>query len=146
MKDGYLAPTTQHRLGCTDWLHVYAKDRFKIPHRMAELVDNYVAHILEFDSKQMKLILRYRLGQNNDLQCTPTESPWGSPLLARSAPHLRIDLTLWIVSTAPNGWFNLESNTSGRPGLSSLNHLASLDVTSILMSKRSRPHSSTAIS
>ncbi|KAF8137907.1 hypothetical protein K438DRAFT_1947086 [Mycena galopus ATCC 62051] len=45
MKDGYLAPTTQHRLGYIDWLHVYAKDRCKIPYRMAKLVDDYVARV-----------------------------------------------------------------------------------------------------
>ncbi|KAF8150353.1 hypothetical protein K438DRAFT_1865641 [Mycena galopus ATCC 62051] len=42
---GYLAPTTQHRLGYIDWLHVYAKDRCKIPYRMAKLVDDYVAQV-----------------------------------------------------------------------------------------------------
>jgi hypothetical protein len=41
MKDGYLAPTIQQRLGYIDWLHVYAKDRCKIPVRMAALVDDY---------------------------------------------------------------------------------------------------------
>jgi hypothetical protein len=41
MKDGYLAPTEQQRLGYINWLHTYAKDRCKIPVRMAELIDNY---------------------------------------------------------------------------------------------------------
>ncbi|KAJ7830755.1 hypothetical protein B0H14DRAFT_2365597 [Mycena olivaceomarginata] len=43
MKDGYLAPTIQQRLGYIDWLHVYAKDRCKIPVRMAALVDDYTS-------------------------------------------------------------------------------------------------------
>ncbi|KAJ7804316.1 hypothetical protein B0H13DRAFT_2491520 [Mycena leptocephala] len=45
MKDGYLAPTEQQRLGYINWLHIYAKDRCKIPVRMAELIDNYTAEV-----------------------------------------------------------------------------------------------------
>jgi hypothetical protein len=41
MKDGYLAPTEQQQLGYINWLHIYAKDRCKIPVCMAELIDNY---------------------------------------------------------------------------------------------------------
>ncbi|KAJ7227608.1 hypothetical protein B0H12DRAFT_1148918, partial [Mycena haematopus] len=47
MRDGYLAPTQRQRLGYIDWLHVYAKDRSKIPVRMAELVDDYVVQVEE---------------------------------------------------------------------------------------------------
>ncbi|KAJ7884555.1 hypothetical protein B0H14DRAFT_2700354, partial [Mycena olivaceomarginata] len=46
MKDSYLAPTIQQRLGYIDWLHVYAKDRCKIPVRMAALVDDYTPTFL----------------------------------------------------------------------------------------------------
>jgi hypothetical protein len=42
MKDGYPAPTEQQLLDYSDWLHVYTKDRWRIPIQMAELVDNYV--------------------------------------------------------------------------------------------------------
>ncbi|KAJ6589569.1 hypothetical protein B0H19DRAFT_1303919, partial [Mycena capillaripes] len=41
MKDGFLAPTIQQRLGYINWLHVYAKDRTRLPARMAILVDDY---------------------------------------------------------------------------------------------------------
>ncbi|KAJ7165143.1 hypothetical protein C8R46DRAFT_1098269 [Mycena filopes] len=47
MKDGYLAPTMQHRIRYLDWLHVYAKDRCRIPVRMTQLVDDYVDQIQE---------------------------------------------------------------------------------------------------
>ncbi|KAK6989028.1 hypothetical protein R3P38DRAFT_2572275 [Favolaschia claudopus] len=47
MLDGYLAPTEQQRLGYINWLHVYAKDRCKIPLRMAELVDEYANVVAE---------------------------------------------------------------------------------------------------
>ncbi|KAK6977822.1 hypothetical protein R3P38DRAFT_2666075 [Favolaschia claudopus] len=47
MLDGYLAPTKQQRLGYINWLHVYAKDRCKIPVRMAELVDEYANLVAE---------------------------------------------------------------------------------------------------
>ncbi|KAJ7780661.1 hypothetical protein DFH07DRAFT_765177 [Mycena maculata] len=45
MKYGYLAPTTSQRLKYIDWLHVYGKDRSRIPVRMASLVDDYVSQI-----------------------------------------------------------------------------------------------------
>ncbi|KAJ7101589.1 hypothetical protein C8R43DRAFT_243241 [Mycena crocata] len=43
MKAGYLAPTTRQRLAYMDWLYVYAKDRTRLPVRMAELVDYYIS-------------------------------------------------------------------------------------------------------
>ncbi|KAK6977428.1 hypothetical protein R3P38DRAFT_3473687 [Favolaschia claudopus] len=43
MLDGLLAPTTRQRLDYINWLYVYAKDYTKLPVRMAELVDDYVA-------------------------------------------------------------------------------------------------------
>ncbi|KAK7000898.1 hypothetical protein R3P38DRAFT_3053515 [Favolaschia claudopus] len=45
LHDGYLAPTKQQRLKYLDWLHVYAKDRTRLPERMASLVDEYKAKI-----------------------------------------------------------------------------------------------------
>ncbi|KAK7013505.1 hypothetical protein R3P38DRAFT_3206850 [Favolaschia claudopus] len=50
MLDGYLAPTLQQRLGYINWLHVYAKDRCKIPNLVAErseLPDQWVRHDTE---------------------------------------------------------------------------------------------------
>ncbi|KAF8176895.1 hypothetical protein K438DRAFT_1846331 [Mycena galopus ATCC 62051] len=47
MKDGYLAPTIKQRLGYIDWLHIYAKDRCKVPARMAVLIDDYIEGIQE---------------------------------------------------------------------------------------------------
>ncbi|KAK7063462.1 hypothetical protein R3P38DRAFT_3339037 [Favolaschia claudopus] len=43
MLNGLLAPTTRQRLDYINWLYVYAKDYTKLPVRMAELVDDYVA-------------------------------------------------------------------------------------------------------
>ncbi len=39
--DGILAPTTQQRMGYKKWLHIYAKDRITLTHRMAKLRDSY---------------------------------------------------------------------------------------------------------
>ncbi|KAJ7633534.1 hypothetical protein DFH06DRAFT_1139867 [Mycena polygramma] len=50
MHSGYLAPTTSQRLKYIDWLHVYAKDRSRIPVRMAELVDDYIERLEELSS------------------------------------------------------------------------------------------------
>ncbi|KAJ6552966.1 hypothetical protein B0H19DRAFT_995362 [Mycena capillaripes] len=47
MKDGFLAPTIQQRLGYINWLHVYAKDRTRLPARMAILVDDYKKQLRE---------------------------------------------------------------------------------------------------
>ncbi|KAK6984366.1 hypothetical protein R3P38DRAFT_3292361 [Favolaschia claudopus] len=58
IKDGLLAPTQQQRLGYINWLHVYAKDRSKIPARMAELVDDYVEKTAAL-SKQPEKWVRY---------------------------------------------------------------------------------------
>ncbi|KAK7025774.1 hypothetical protein R3P38DRAFT_3531633 [Favolaschia claudopus] len=58
IKDGLLAPTQQQRLGYINWLHVYAKDRSKIPARMAELVDDYVEKTVAL-SKQPEKWFRY---------------------------------------------------------------------------------------
>ncbi|KAK7014556.1 hypothetical protein R3P38DRAFT_3000764, partial [Favolaschia claudopus] len=58
IKDGLLAPTQQQRLAYINWLHVYAKDRSKIPARMAELVDDYVEKTAAL-SKQPEKWVRY---------------------------------------------------------------------------------------
>ncbi|KAJ7694023.1 hypothetical protein B0H14DRAFT_3175162 [Mycena olivaceomarginata] len=58
MKDGYLAPTIQQRLGYIDWLHVYAKDRCKIPVRMAALVDDYTKSVRAY-SVRAETWIRY---------------------------------------------------------------------------------------
>ncbi|KAJ7029911.1 hypothetical protein C8F04DRAFT_1398194 [Mycena alexandri] len=50
MKDGFLAPTKSQRLKYIDWLYVYAKDRTRLPARMAILVDDYVAKVEELSS------------------------------------------------------------------------------------------------
>ncbi|KAJ7752982.1 hypothetical protein B0H16DRAFT_1836159 [Mycena metata] len=50
MKDGFLAPTKNQRLKYIDWLYVYAKDRARLPSRMATLVDDYVATVEELSS------------------------------------------------------------------------------------------------
>ncbi|KAJ6517339.1 hypothetical protein C8R47DRAFT_1312853, partial [Mycena vitilis] len=50
MHSGYLAPTTSQRLKYIDWLHVYAKDRSRIPLRMAKLVDDYIKRVEELSS------------------------------------------------------------------------------------------------
>ncbi|KAK7029140.1 hypothetical protein R3P38DRAFT_3189368 [Favolaschia claudopus] len=56
MKDGILAPTEAQRLGYINWLHVYAKDRCKIPVRMAKLVDDYVVKIADLDKQPERWI------------------------------------------------------------------------------------------
>ncbi|KAJ7801266.1 hypothetical protein B0H14DRAFT_2615472 [Mycena olivaceomarginata] len=58
MKDGYLAPTIQQRLGYIDRLHVYAKDRCKIPVRMAALVDDYTESVRAY-SVRAETWIRY---------------------------------------------------------------------------------------
>ncbi|KAJ7843774.1 hypothetical protein B0H14DRAFT_2585553 [Mycena olivaceomarginata] len=42
IKNGYLAPTIEQRPKYQDWLHVYAKDRARLPPRIAALVDLYL--------------------------------------------------------------------------------------------------------
>ncbi|KAK7019281.1 hypothetical protein R3P38DRAFT_2975923 [Favolaschia claudopus] len=53
LHDGYLAPTKQQRLKYLDWLHVYAKDRTRLPERMAFLVDEYKAKIVELSAEDL---------------------------------------------------------------------------------------------
>ncbi|KAK6984303.1 hypothetical protein R3P38DRAFT_3269243 [Favolaschia claudopus] len=53
LHDGYLAPTKQQRLKYIDWLHVYAKDRTRLPERMAFLVDEYKTKIAELSSQDL---------------------------------------------------------------------------------------------
>ncbi|KAF8168972.1 hypothetical protein K438DRAFT_242206 [Mycena galopus ATCC 62051] len=48
IKNSHLAPTVEQRLKYQDWLHVYAKDRARVPLRMAALVDHYLLKLKEF--------------------------------------------------------------------------------------------------
>jgi hypothetical protein len=46
IKNGYLAPTIEQRLKYQDWLHIYAKDRARLPPRMVALVDLYLVSLM----------------------------------------------------------------------------------------------------
>ncbi|KXN81811.1 hypothetical protein AN958_03741 [Leucoagaricus sp. SymC.cos] len=47
LHDGMLAPTLDQRLRYLNWLHVFAKDRTRVPQRMGELLDRYL-HSMRF--------------------------------------------------------------------------------------------------
>ncbi|KAK6974211.1 hypothetical protein R3P38DRAFT_3239913, partial [Favolaschia claudopus] len=83
MKDGILAPTEAQRLGYINWLHVYAKDRCKIPVRMAKLVDDYVVKIADLD-KQPERWIRH----NTTLFSTSSSLPITPYLWKQELIHL----------------------------------------------------------
>lgn len=73
MKSGYLAPTLRQRLGYIDWLHVYAKDRSRLPNRMAYLVDDYV--VSDLCSHNVRRI-EHSCGKTQLKVLSALPSPW----------------------------------------------------------------------